>query len=132
MRARALGALFLALALPLSGCAVRTKAEARAADRKVGEVIACGSYDRLARHWDQNARKLMLDLTGGTFMTMIPEEKRAEITIGSGPYHALMDLQDIGNERTRVSSYSVPQVAQVLKEWEGVITSAGKCQKDAA
>lgn len=106
---------------------IATKNEVRSNDLLIGDVVACGAYDRLARRWDDTAKKVSIDFKGATFLTMVPEERRAEITIGNGPYYALMDLKDIGSDRTRVISYSRDGMASMVKGWQALIQEAGKC-----
>lgn len=92
MRGRALAALFLTAAL--AGCAVpiATKSAIRSPQRLAAPAeTACGYYVALAHYWDDNATKVSIDLAGSSHLKLIPEE-RSEITIGSSPYYALMDL----------------------------------------
>ena len=125
MRGRALGAF--ALVALLAGCVSpnTTKTEVRTPGRLAAPAAdVCGSYLKLARYWDNNAKKMTIDGKGNSFLTVVPEEKRAEITIGSGPYYALMDLKDFGNDRTGVTSYATGHLTDSVRGWQELLEHA--------
>ncbi|MBT2326755.1 hypothetical protein J7E62_31060 [Variovorax paradoxus] len=133
MTGRALGALFLVL---LTGCAppllIKTKSEIRKSDLQVSQAAACGDYQQIARYWDEHATKMAVDGQGASHLTLIPEDRRAEITVGKGPYFALMDLKDAGGSRTTLTSYVAgPYFVEPLKGWERQIQQAYPCKGPA-
>ncbi|VTU32212.1 hypothetical protein H4CHR_02966 [Variovorax sp. PBS-H4] len=127
---RALCALFAAL---VTGCAppllVHTKSEFRKVGEQVGYASACGNYAQIARFWDEHARKMEVDGQGASHMTIIPEESRAEIVVGKGPYFALMDLKDAGGSRTTLTSFVAgPYFIEPVRGWERQIVQNYPCK----
>ena len=125
MTARALGALLFASLLAGCSMPIATKSAVRAPERLVGPASAvCGNYLKLARYWDDHAQKVSIDLKGASQLNVVPEEKRAEITIGTGPYYALIDLKDLGNDRTGVTGYAASGIVPKVQEWQALLAGA--------
>jgi len=119
--------LFLVLSafLVLQGCTVPTMKKADVRTAHVGQsVVKNQNYVTLARYWDDHATKMTIDFKGASYMSIIPEEGRAEITIGNGPYYGLIDLRKITDHSTRVTSYGWGGMSSAIQEWVELIRSA--------
>lgn len=121
------------LVVALVGCSlpVQRKEEIRAERFNLGPPArVCGDYLKLARYWDEKATKVSMDLASATFLNVIPEEKRAEISIGTGPYHALLDLKSAGAGVSELTAYSVHPLKHFVLDWQDLLGTAH--DKDAA
>ena len=115
--------LLLICIFSLTGCGttpVRSKAEMRARVYAVPTTVQ-GNYLRLARHWDEHASKLSIDLVGASFLTVIEDERRAEITIGQGPYYGMIELKEIEPGLTLVSCFAWGGLTSQIDEWRRFI-----------
>lgn len=111
--------------LVLQGCTVPTIKKADVRTAHVGQsFIKNQNYVTLARYWDDHATKQTIDGKGASFMSIIPEEGRAEITIGNGPYYGLIDLRRVTDHSTRVTSYAWGGMANTMQQWVELIRAA--------
>ena len=91
----------------LQACTVPTQRKADVRTAHTGQSFTKHkNYIALARFWDDNATKQTIDFKGASFLSVIPEEGRAEITIGNGPYYGLIDLRKITDQSTRVTVFA--------------------------
>jgi hypothetical protein len=60
----------------------------------------------------------------GSYLSIIQNEGRAEITIGSGPYFGLIDLKKVTDRSTRVTAYAWGGLAYSIHEWCQLIRNA--------
>jgi hypothetical protein len=87
----------------LSACTVGIAKKSDIRTEHPGESFTKNAnYIALARYWDDNATKV----TGASFLSIIQDEGRAEITFGNGPYYGLIDLKKVTDRSTRVTAYA--------------------------
>lgn len=116
----------LCFALTLDACittATKTKADVRQ-KQPTRKFLKKMNYVALARYWDDNAEKQTIDFKGASFLTIREEEERAEITIGNGPYYGLIELKQIDDHTTQVTSFSWGYMTHRIDEWTELIRNA--------
>jgi hypothetical protein len=109
----------------LSACTAATFKKSDIRTERPGESFTKNAnYIALARYWDDNATKHMTDFKGDSFLSIIQDEGRAEITIGSGPYYGLIDLKKVTDRSTRVTAFAWGGMANRINEWCQLIRNA--------
>jgi hypothetical protein len=109
----------------LSACTVPTQKKSDVRTAHTGESFTKNAnYIALARYWDDNATKQTIDFKGASFLSIIQDEGRAEITIGNGPYYGLIDLKKVTDRSTRVTAFAWGGMADRINEWCQLIRNA--------
>ncbi len=115
--------IIILLIIGLSGCSIAmpifTKKEIY--QMPGATFIKKGNYLDLAHYWDDNAKKQMIDVKGASYLMIWEKEKEAEITVGNGPYYALIQLKEIDESTTRITSYGNDSMNQ---EWVNLFRNA--------
>lgn len=109
----------------ISGCSLVppafTKNEMK--ESYIEKFVRDGNYKYLAKYWDDNAKKAMIDWKSATYLQIWDDQGVAEITIGTGPYYGMIELIDMG-DKTMVVSYGRGGLAGRVKEWMDLIRGA--------
>lgn len=122
--------LFLAFIIVLSGCALTrpTLIKAEIAQKHQSETfIKKKNYLSLAHYWDNNAKKQMISFHGASFLLIWEHYKKAEITIGNGPYYGLIELVSLDEETTQITFYAwggEDGMASRIHEWVDLLKNA--------
>lgn len=91
----------------LSGCTIPLFIKAEIAQKHQGEsFIKKKNYLSLAQYWDNNAKKQMIDFKSASYLAIWEHDKKAEITIGNGPYYGLIELVSLDNDTTKITYYA--------------------------
>ena len=103
-----------------TGCiSVGTTTKAEMLSKPSTQFVIAANYILLARYWDDYADKS--PGPNGSFLTMLDEEQRAEITIGNGPYWGMIELKRIDDHSTLVTSYAWDYSHKVVRGWEELL-----------
>ncbi|MCK4753341.1 MAG: hypothetical protein KAS75_07835 [Planctomycetes bacterium] len=110
------------LGLFLSGCTVpHTKTELKNYPLIKNELLK-GNYQKLARCWDENAKKQNIDFKNATFITLYAELGIAEITIGGGDLtYGMIILEKESDSKTIMSAYGTGDLKTAIMNWASVI-----------
>ena len=112
--------------LGLSGCVtVPTFTKAEIAQKHSSKTfVKKGNYLNLAQYWDDNAEKYMIDFKGASFLTVWEKARKAEITLGNGPYYGLIELTYIDENTTQVTVFAWGGDASSIRKWADLIRHA--------
>lgn len=102
-----------------SACVTKpTHSKARLSSRQSGDSIELSAnYIQLARHWNRSADKVKIDFQNASYLRILNEQGRAEITIGDGPYYGMIELERLGENSTRLTTYAWGSLAKNIHEW---------------
>jgi hypothetical protein len=113
------------VAVGLTACTtvpVKTKVEMRS--RLVSESHKPANYLRLARYWDEHAKKYYLNFTSASYLMFWEHERTADIAIGNGPYYGMIELYGLDEHTTRIRCYAWGALEYKITEWRKLIESA--------
>jgi hypothetical protein len=80
-----------------------------------------GNYLDLARYWDENAKKQSINFTPASFLKIWEKERKAEISIGNGPYYGFIELRYIDENTTQITIFSWGGMGKRIHEWVDLI-----------
>jgi hypothetical protein len=99
-------AVVLALSLIISACTIPVFQKEEMRSRNVADFTRSGSYIELVKYWDEHAEKAMIDFHSATFLTLWDADKKAEITVGTGPYYGMIELTQESDNCVRIRAYA--------------------------
>jgi len=119
--------IYALLGLFLTGCtAPYTKSKLKNYPLIENELLE-GNYQKLARCWDENAKKENIDFKNATFITLYSELGIAEITIGGGDLtYGMIILEKESDSKTRMYAYGTGALKTTIMDWVKVIR---KCSR---
>lgn len=115
----------IVLSVVISGCVTApamTKVELKG--KPFSEFQKKANYLVLARYWDDHATKAQINYAPASFLTIWEKERKAELSLGLGPYYGMIELISIDEHTTLVRCYSWGYLAKFIDEWSQLIEMA--------
>lgn len=110
--------------LLLSACTVPVDTKNEARTKAATEFKKNANYLYLAHYWDEHATKQTIDFKSATYLAIWEKEKKAEITIGNGPYYGMIELTAIDENNTSIKTYAWGGMTGKISEWKKLIMNA--------
>jgi hypothetical protein len=110
----------------MSACTVPVFRKEEMRERIIADFVRPGSYLDLARYWDERAQKLSIDFASATFLTLWERDKKAEITVGTGPYYGMIELVQESEGRVRIRAYAwgTGGIKEKIEDWLSLLRAA--------